>query len=181
MNSDIPTNFTIIRKNRPIFLRATKDDNGTIFLFDGHGNIPSHEIATAFLDAAQNTLRLSGEKITAFNDENFRLEKQEYERENPERLVRPASSRRTKLYLMRNVRNGYTKIGISDNPVFRERTLQSQEPEIDLIFSQDTDYRVEEMLHSHFADLRIRGEWFHLTEDHIAEIKEIITKLEASL
>lgn len=42
------------------------------------------------------------------------------------------------VYLMKNSRNGLTKIGHSSNPVFREKTLQAEEPEINLLHSAES-------------------------------------------
>jgi len=72
------------------------------------------------------------------------------------------------VYLMENSRNGYVKIGISKDPVFREKTLQSQEPEVEtLVFSEFSSIavatQVEEFLHEIHNEKRVRGEWFDLT------------------
>lgn len=72
------------------------------------------------------------------------------------------------VYLMYNARNGYIKIGKSNNPQFREKTLQSEEPEIDLMASCRGD--IEKALHAHFAHYRLRGEWFNLPKAQIAEL-----------
>lgn len=75
------------------------------------------------------------------------------------------------IYLMSNRRNGLTKIGISQDPKHREKTLQSQEPEIDLIYTMAGNRLKELKLHEYFAEKRIRGEWFDLTEEDIESIK----------
>jgi hypothetical protein len=76
------------------------------------------------------------------------------------------------IYLMKNTRNGYTKIGISKNPKHREKTLQSEEPEIDLIWKKEIPNAIgrEIELHKKYSDKRIRGEWFDLTEQDIQNI-----------
>ena len=77
---------------------------------------------------------------------------------------------------MRNKRNGYIKIGYtSKDPVFREKTLQSEEPEIELIFSfYGLPMKEEKNLHKHFDDKRIRGEWFKLSELDIYKAKDFL-------
>lgn len=82
------------------------------------------------------------------------------------------------VYLMRNNRNGYIKIGYSSNPSYRESTLQSEEPEIELIFSVKTYIDCEIKLHDLFADKRLRGEWFNLTSDDIQKSKEYLLSKE---
>jgi len=77
------------------------------------------------------------------------------------------------VYLMKNARNGYTKIGFTKNkPTFRERTLQSEEPEIELFKYWKGSMHDEEKLHNIFKDKRIRGEWFDLNETHIKQIEK---------
>lgn len=83
------------------------------------------------------------------------------------------------VYIMKNERNGYYKIGISNNPQYRERTLQSQEPEITMIFKKPFDtryeaYCTEQGLHEKYSSLRLRGEWFKLEE---RDVRKIINKL----
>ena len=69
-----------------------------------------------------------------------------------------------RIYLMKDGSNGYYKIGISDNPQHREKTLQSEKPDIDMIghWEQTTDQ--EKDWHCYFSDQRLRGEWFKLTD-----------------
>lgn len=78
---------------------------------------------------------------------------------------------RTFVYAMRNERNGYIKIGRSDNPKFREKTLQSEEPEVTLLFAYFVEPDRERELHEVFAGQRVRGEWFDLSEDDLLEIR----------
>lgn len=88
----------------------------------------------------------------------------------PKEKVRP---KRGFIYLMRNKRNGMTKIGWSINPEFREKTLQSEEPEVEMIAKFPGSLQAEGELHALFTDQRVRGEWFNLTEE---QISEVITK-----
>lgn len=82
------------------------------------------------------------------------------------------------VYIMTNKRNGYSKIGISNNPKYRESTLQSQEPEVKLIFKRIVvnPRDSEKKLHNHYSEHRLRGEWFDLTPEQIEECKELIKK-----
>ena len=76
------------------------------------------------------------------------------------------------VYLMKNERNGYIKIGFTKNePEFRERTLQSQEPEITLMKSYKGSMDDERGVHEILADKRIRGEWFYLNEEDLLTIE----------
>lgn len=82
------------------------------------------------------------------------------------------------LYLMHDLANGYYKIGISNNPRYRERTLQSEKPTIDLVFSKKYPSRkiaasMESALHNAYKANHIRGEWYALTGTEVDMIKGI--------
>jgi hypothetical protein len=83
------------------------------------------------------------------------------------------------VYLMIDTTNNFHKIGISNSPEYRERTLQSDKPTIELICSKKFPSRriaesIEKALHTTFAKKRLRGEWFELNSDEIDEIKETL-------
>lgn len=71
-------------------------------------------------------------------------------------------------YLMTDSNTGYTKIGRSINPKFRESTLQSEKPTISLIATCFKDY--EDALHKKYEHKRGRGEWFKLSDKDISDI-----------
>lgn len=75
-----------------------------------------------------------------------------------------------KTYLIKNKRNGYYKIGKSKNPIKREKTLQSEEPLIQVV--KIFDKNIESILHKDYKDFRIRGEWFNLSKIQIKYICE---------
>lgn len=74
------------------------------------------------------------------------------------------------VYLMLNCRNKYTKIGKSLTPEYREKTLQSEEPEVHLLATIRGGAAMERELHLRYADKRIRGEWFDLSQYDYDEI-----------
>lgn len=80
------------------------------------------------------------------------------------------------LYLIINKRNGLYKIGISISPIKRERTLQAEEPEIEILNIYKGGYSLEKKIHKYFENKRIRGEWFKLDNDDILTINDILTK-----
>jgi hypothetical protein len=65
---------------------------------------------------------------------------------------------------MKNKRNNLYKIGVSNTPRFRERTLQSQEPEIEMVGLWPGLSEMESAWHKHFKEQRVRGEWFALSQ-----------------
>lgn len=83
------------------------------------------------------------------------------------------------VYLMIDLTNNFHKIGISNSPKYREFTLQSEKPTIELLASKKFINRkiaksFENALHYTYTDKRLRGEWFKLDE---AEIDEIVYTL----
>jgi hypothetical protein len=81
----------------------------------------------------------------------------------------------TKIYLIKDDKTGFHKIGRSANPRARERTLQAEVPSYKLIWQSDfVDIELEKTIHNKFASKRIRGEWFNLTKDDIKYIKDLV-------
>jgi len=83
------------------------------------------------------------------------------------------------VYLMIDTTNNFHKIGISGNPKYREKTLQSEKPTIELICSKEFPSRtiaenLEKTLHNSFGAKRIRGEWFELTNNDVEQIKQTL-------
>ena len=77
---------------------------------------------------------------------------------------------------MFNSRNNLIKIGQSIHPNFREKTLQSQEPEIVVLAIWQAPKMVEKELHKLFHEKRKRGEWFDLDFNDLKEIKTRMEK-----
>lgn len=83
------------------------------------------------------------------------------------------------VYLMHDTTNGFYKIGISNNPEYREKTLQSEKPTIELVCCKEYPIRsiaeaFESALHKVFSNKRIRGEWFTLTESDVMILKKTL-------
>jgi len=97
-----------------------------------------------------------------------KLEESEKNSENLERLRR--SSFTVFVYLMEDLRNGLFKIGQSQTPEKRERTLQSEVPEVSLRFYMPAHDSAESELHEMFSGKRVRGEWFQLAQEDILAV-----------
>ncbi len=83
------------------------------------------------------------------------------------------------VYLMIDIVNNHYKIGISNKPEWRERTLQSEKPTIELVAKKKFVKRkialsIEKALHQAYSNKRIRGEWFQLDEIEVEEIKSTL-------
>ena len=90
-----------------------------------------------------------------------------------------ASQKSCYVYLMIDTTNNFHKIGISNHPKYREHTLQSDKPTIELICAKEFPSRaiaeaVEAALHRVFAAKRIRGEWFNLDLSDIEDLKQTL-------
>ena len=79
---------------------------------------------------------------------------------------------KTYVYLMQDTTNNYYKIGHSKNPQYREKTLQSEKPTIELLLFYAGSCEDEIRLHERFKEKRIRGEWFNINEEDIQAIKD---------
>lgn len=80
------------------------------------------------------------------------------------------------VYLMIDTTNNFYKIGISNKPEWREKTLQSEKPTIELIAAKVFVNRkiassFEKALHESYIEKRIRGEWFRLSEREAFDIQ----------
>lgn len=96
---------------------------------------------------------------------------------NSEKCEQTPEKRAAKLtwvYLMKCNRTGRTKIGRSANPSCRERTLQSENPDVVLTHRWQSAADREGWLHAAFEEKRFRGEWFDLDELDIATIEELM-------
>jgi hypothetical protein len=79
---------------------------------------------------------------------------------------------------MQDLKNKLYKIGISIRPFYREKTLQSESPNIILIYTkefstQSEASKIENMLHNKYSKNRVRGEWFSLLLSEVSEIKSL--------
>jgi Meiotically up-regulated gene 113 len=77
-------------------------------------------------------------------------------------------------YLMVNDDTGLIKIGRSNNPRYREKTLQSQEPTVHIIACWETPKNVEADLHKLYNHKRIRGEWFRLNMTDLKKLEQFM-------
>lgn len=87
----------------------------------------------------------------------------------------PSSNDPCFVYLMVDTTNGFHKIGISNHPEYREGTLQSEKPTIELLCAKQFPSRaiakaIESALHKTYEEKHIRGEWFQLEAKDIIDL-----------
>jgi hypothetical protein len=84
-----------------------------------------------------------------------------------------------KVYLMYDQKVGQVKIGETKNKMkirrkgVAEPTLRATDPMIEVITAWEASKDLETLLHSTYADKRIRGEWFDLRAYDLEEIDKI--------
>lgn len=99
----------------------------------------------------------------------------ERETQRMDEMSRTPRNRRKKMgfvYMMRCNRTSRIKIGFSVNPNYREKTLQSENPDVALIWKKEGTRDDEMEMHARFSAYRFRGEWFNLPESELTKIKE---------
>jgi hypothetical protein len=75
------------------------------------------------------------------------------------------------IYFIRAGYSGPVKIGRADDPRSRLEYLQTGHYEtLEIVRSLTGDFREERWLHQEFANLRIRGEWFHFSPDMLTVV-----------
>jgi len=104
------------------------------------------------------------------------LEKQRHIENLVDKIYKKAKAQKNneknpKTYLIKNNHTKLYKIGYSKNPKHRERTLQSQEPNIKMV--KIWNKNIEKKLHKLYSEYRVRGEWFNLTP---IQVKYICTQ-----
>jgi hypothetical protein len=152
-----------------------------------HGSLPKDAITYEFLCDKRNIRETNNyntqqslkqkRRDDIMRERQAREEKVEQERNTIEGLA-TERERRTKeepksLYLMKDKNNGYYKIGISQDCEYRERTLQSEKPNIELVGQWKSLDKYERAWHDYFKKNNTRGEWFTLNKVQV----EFFTRL----
>lgn len=143
------------------------------------GFIPTIDELTDIINASKNTIRILKKHFNGDAEKFNLLRMKRYEQEMKSRAsnLPDIPQKKTKIYLMRHGVNGLVKIGKSINPSLREKTLQAEDPMIEKIFHSNwVSPHVERDLHRKFSHLRVRGEWFSLSQEDIASIKASFKK-----
>jgi len=82
------------------------------------------------------------------------------EKQRINRIKNKIRIQKTKCYIIKDDSNNTYKIGASIEPLKREKTLQSQKPNLKLI--KIFENNIEKELHELYKHCRLRGEWFKL-------------------
>ena len=83
------------------------------------------------------------------------------------------------VYMMIDQRNGRYKIGRSVDPCKRERTLQSEVPDTELMgYCLECGVISEKILHRRYRGRKVRGEWYNLLA---SDVKDILSEMRERL
>lgn len=131
-------------------------------------NAPKYQEILAILDLCQHSLEMfpTEEKY----EEWRRNRRREWQHHVDELAATKVEDFKTFIYIMRCLRTGLYKIGRSKNPTIREKTLQSENPNVELVYQVEAFASYEKELHSEFSHKRVRGEWFRLTKKDLKSI-----------
>jgi Meiotically Up-regulated Gene 113 (MUG113) protein len=78
------------------------------------------------------------------------------------------------VYVLRQVNGTHYKIGHTSNPDKRKHTFDVKLPfavEFDVLIATDDRYQLERDLHTRYADKRVNGEWFNLSDDDLEDLR----------
>jgi hypothetical protein len=88
-------------------------------------------------------------------------------------LFREVAPRQQYLYVLKCL--DFYKIGITLRPKYRIAGMSlPAKPEMVRLFPVANHRKLERELHDRFKSVRQHGEWFRLTDEHIAEIDRFI-------
>ena len=81
------------------------------------------------------------------------------------------------IYLMQDLNTKFYKIGMSKSPFYREKTLQSENPNILLLCCKEFPtrpeaYSQEQLLHQQYSQYKVRGEWFNFSAIQLLKIED---------
>lgn len=138
-------------------LRQDLHGNGLIVIFDC-ATFPSAYKTSVVVEGEKESETITHIHILQLSKIRYAFGKETIKKKKPQ-----------KTYLMKDMSTGYIKIGKSSNPGYREKTLQSEKPTIELLFVIES--AVEKELHDKYDYCRIRGEWFELNQKEIEAIK----------
>lgn len=86
------------------------------------------------------------------------------------------------VYLICDSSNNQFKIGVTKGSIDRRiKKLQTGNPtELFLANFHETEYpyRLEKMLHAHFATKKVMGEWFELSEEDVANFRKTCDRMD---
>jgi len=181
INNKVLESLNIITKNELELFAKSNLKKWKISLFGDTKEILGGEIGNDVFYPNKNNLQIVIRKLAT---EYISLVKKTIPDYKPTELKQNLENNINKtdncfVYLMHDTSNNYHKIGISNSPKYREKTLQSEKPTIEMIASKNFPNRkiaesIEKALHNTYSEKRLRGEWFDLDIDEIKDIEQTL-------
>lgn len=172
-----PMSQTTIFRNpliRYVYLMGETED-GRPILLDQSGLPLPQSMVLQVVESLKIYRDLTHEQLEEIKRETLEGQKENFKK-IPPILTKSSPNTDSWVYVMINKRNGLRKIGVSAAPRFREKTLQSEEPEIEIESTFVGGLKEEEKLHKHFKKQRVRGEWFNLAQSDVEKISTLMAR-----
>ena len=163
-----PTDIECFSAKKLLTIRIGKDENNHDYSVDTEEQEALMRFATSFKQAIESLVE----------DKEFQAWCERVNREHAE-IDANKKNDSCWVYLMHDLANNAYKIGISNNPEYRERTLQSEKPSIEklaakLFPTRDIARAFESSLHKVYEIRRMRGEWFRLEPNEVEEVMKAL-------
>lgn len=164
------------------FPRIIIVNDGKDLLLDRNGNCLTYfnlEELLLLKKKIQASIRFAKKNnIPQLNWEAAEAVRIDWEARDSHQAKKETKLRKGFIYLMIEKSSGCVKIGFSKNPKYRESTLLSQKPDIELIFKIEGTLNDEKLVHEKLSKYRVRGEWFNVSVDEaIKTINKIVQPL----
>lgn len=156
--------------NRDELCKRLKITEATCISWDKKGRIPSLRFGKNIRYDWHSVIEALEEREAPKKPKTMKDVKLTEDDPFPVRNFKPREFNKKYVYIMRNKSNGRYKIGISQDPKFREKTLMSCEPDIELLHKWEGTIYDEQKIQAKYQNYKIRGEWFTLNEVQINEI-----------
>ena len=160
-----PTDIDCFSIKSIISTIVQKDERTLTFNSDADEQESVLRFASSFKNAITNIA----------DDKEFQVWAEEVDKKQVEEEAKRDNS--CWVYLMHDLANNAYKIGISNNPEYREKTLQSEKPSIEKVAAKQFPTRdiaraFEASLHKVYEIRRLRGEWFKLEPNEVEDVKK---------
>lgn len=157
-----------------VHYRRTKDGGIEVSsLTDCNGLLPDIDIVNAVMRQCQidnKTVSQAQREIDQYNHWNT----PEPRTPKPEKIS--PEEKPCIIYLMQDTARGFYKIGMTKNIHTRLKALKTANAAIEVTAHYKGVLSDEKHLHATFEGVRVSGEWFSLTEMHLAEIEHYFSQ-----
>ena len=150
------------------------NDDGTVSVYNNSGCLPYPDVIQKMKAGIDELALLTEDEVVKINDEIQMERLREWEDERIENAGKPKVKYEKPgyIYLAKDIHRGCFKIGFSVNVPARIDQLKNANAGIEYLKHYDGAMSDEKHLHATFEGFRVSGEWFSLTDTHLAEIEQ---------